>query len=591
MLRYKITPIDSHGHQFEVEITIDAPSPQQQLQLPAWLPGSYMIRDFAKHISDLSAWSTAQPQQQLPLQLIDKQTWQLETRGEAVTISYRVYAWDLSVRTAYLDQFWGFFNHSALCLAVIGQTDQPCQVDLVLPARLAHWKIATGMPRIAGDVWRAGSFSAPNYDALIDYPMLLGELSIASFNVSNIPHHLVLVGKHYADMERITADLTKICQQQMALFGEQAPFTEYWFLTMVLGKGFGGLEHRNSTALMCSRKDLATTKTTPVEADYRVFLSLCSHEYFHSWNVKSLKPRAFLPYQLQQEQYTEQLWFYEGMTSYFDDYVLHQAGLIDAQSYLQCVGEAIARVERGLGQQRQTVTESSFLAWTKFYQQNENAPNAIVSYYAKGGLIGMCIDIMLRQAGSATTLGDVMQTLWQTYGVTDIGTDDDTVIQYFIDQQRDDIAAMLRRALYSTEPLPLTELLASVGVALQPVLPSDDNSYNGKPVKEALPVQLGAKYKGFPLGLELTHVFLNEAAHEAGLAAGDRIIAIDYLAVQDSNVKEVLSRFQPEQMTRIHAFRRDELFSVDLRWHAPVASSRQLKVVDKELAGRWLRFD
>lgn len=588
MLSYKILPLDLTGHLFEVSLTIPQPkSVQQRLSMPAWIPGSYMIRDFARNVIGIYAESNGQT---VPIKMIDKQTWELgETHGEVI-VSYQVYAWDLSVRTAYLDQFMGFFNNSSLCLAVEGQTEAPCQLILSTTGDCLHWQVATGMPRISGEPFAAGVFEAESYEALIDYPMLLGELTVEEFIAGGIKHSLVLAGRHYADTSRITSDLARICEQQLKLFGQPAPFSSYTFLTMVVGKGFGGLEHRNSTALLCSRKDLAHAGKAKIDSDYRTFLSLCSHEYFHSWNVKTLKPKRFLPYQLNQESYTEQLWFYEGITSYFDDYILHQAGLIDAETYLTLLGDTIARVYRGAGVTQQTVTESSFSAWTKFYKQDENSPNAIVSYYGKGALIALCIDLKLRlQSKHQLTLAQVMKDLWQQYGQELKGTDDDTVIEHLHSYPGIEMREFLHSALYTTENLPIAELLLAFGVVLKKQVPADDNSHNGKVAATALPVALGAKFKASPQGLELLTVYQEEAAHAAGLSAGDRVIAIDHLQVVESNFKEVFERFQEHDEAVVHAFRRDELLTLKLIWQAPKASSRVLTVSQPDELHGWLK--
>lgn len=587
MVYYQIQIRDAKAHLFSVTIDIPVLEGHQtplRLTLPAWLPGSYMIRDFAKNINVLKAH---QGDHAIPIKAIDKQTWEIIPQSsERIIVSYEVYAFDLSVRSAYLDQYWGFFNPSNLCLAVLPYADQPCQLTLP-PYR--HWQVATGMPRIDGTAFNAGVFQANNYDEFIDYPVIMGELTIEQFAVRNIPHVFVLVGRHYADVKRICRDLTAICEQHIDLFDGQVPFHEYVFLTIVVGQGFGGLEHRNSTALMCSRHDLISANQTVVDKYYRTFLSLCSHEYFHSWNIKTLKPKAFIPYRLAREQYTEQLWFYEGVTSYFDDYLLHRAGLIDADTYLALLGDTIARVKRGIGLHKQTVTESSFHAWTKFYKQDENAPNSIVSYYAKGALIALCLDLILRlRSDHHITLARVMNDLWLNYGKNLEGTADDTVMTFIRAKYDIDISDFLQQALYTTNPLPLRELLAKFGVSITPVLSADDNQYGGRKAEHPAPVALGAKYKATPHGLELHHVFQGEAAHLAGLSAHDRIIAIDYLQANDVSIKDILQRSEPGDEVIVHAFRRDELLELKLTWQAAQPTSYTLTINAPEAVRDWL---
>lgn len=585
MLHYSVAIADHGAHLFQVTMTIPSQSTSGHiLRLPAWLPGSYMIRDFARHIIDFTVTSGQQP---LAYQCLDKQTWQLAANTAPLIIQYRVYAYDLSVRSAYLERDFAFFNPTSLCLSVDEHQHHPCQLEIACPV---GWRLATGLPRLTGANYEAGSFHADNYQHLIDHPVLMGNLTIYNFNVAGIPHALVLAGRHDADCPRICADLERICAEQIAMFGNQPPFNQYLFLTMVVGRGFGGLEHANSTALICSRKDLLHRNKATMDNDYRVFLSLCSHEYFHSWNVKTLKPKLFLPYQLEAEQYTPQLWFYEGFTSYYDDYMLHRAGLLSATAYLAIVGETIAKVHRGRGHLRQSLAESSFYAWTKYYKQDENSPNVIVSYYAKGGLLALCIDLKLRLASQhQLNLADVMAAYWQQFGQPLLGTGDDSFVN-FIRQQYGyhEIADFITTATNTTEPLPLTDLLSQFGINSNHYPGSDDNNFTGKAVASSLPVSLGAKYRATAIGLELTHVYEGEAAAQAHLSAGDRIIAIDFLQASDATVRELFERFKPGQAVTIHAFHRDELREHTLYWQEPAKQCVQLTVVEPEKLAGWL---
>lgn len=587
MIHYHVTPSDLHGHLFEVALTIETPNQQQRLWLPNWIPGSYLIRDFSKHIVGVYARRGKSP---VTIDQISKNEWQLDihTADQPVTVHYQVYAWDLSVRSAYLDQKQGFFNNTSLCLAVAGQEQQPVTLTIDAPAQRPEWKLATGMPRVSGEAYGFGDFKAENYDALVDYPVLMGDLTINEFIAHGIKHALVLSGRHYADTARITSDLARICEHQITLF-EEAPFTSYTFLTMVVGDGFGGLEHRNSTALLCSRKSLISAAQRGMTDDYQTFLSLCCHEYFHSWNIKTLKPQVFLPYQLDKESYTEQLWFYEGMTSYFDDYITHAAGIIDSERYLKVLGDTLARVERGIGQYQQSVTESSYLAWTKFYQQNENASNSIISYYAKGALIALCLDLTLRlQTDHQLTLAQVMRDLWQAYGKTNKGTADDTVREFLKRYPGVDVDDLLEQALYGKSSLPVAALLENFGVTCRRFVPEDDNSSNGKSVDKPASVNLGARYKSTPQGVELLTVYHDETAHRAGLSANDKLIAIDHLQVSENNLKQILSRFKPGDEVTAHAFRRDELLTLTLTFEQPKRTSYHLSVQHPEHLNGWL---
>lgn len=591
-IHYDISAVDCNGHYFDVTLRIAEPDLQgQHLRLPAWLPGSYMIRDFAKHIVSFKAWHN---DQHLAVMQLDKQTWQIQASDGPITIAYRVYAKDLSVRTAYLDDQFGFYNHSALCLEVMEQDERPCSVSITLPEHKSDWQLVTGMPRLQGSDPKAHVFSADNYQQLIDFPVLMGDLSIEDFIVHGTRHRLALAGRHYADMERICADLAKICAAQITLFDDDAPFDDYTFMVMVTGDGFGGLEHRNSTALVCGRNDLVHASHSGSNEGYRTFLSLCSHEYFHSWNVKRLRPREFIPFNLQSEQYTEQLWFYEGVTSYYDDLIVHRTGLSSRSQYLEVLGSTLTRALMGKGPQRQPLTLSSKLAWTTFYQQNENAVNAISSYYSKGAVTALGIDLILRKySRGQCSLDDVMRQLWVSYGRDERGTTMDCLLDTIIElcgaEGEDEIRAFLHRALMTTEPLDLTALLADFGINAQLTVAQSDNGPFGKAPMLRLAVALGAKFKESPLGgLEVVQVYEDGSAYHAGLSAGDRLIALDNLQVTSQNLAITMSRLQPGDSMQVHAFRRDELHARTLTWQAPEPYNWVLEEVDSEQAKRWL---
>ena len=593
-IHYDISAADCLGHYFDICLHIANPDPEGQIvRLPAWLPGSYMIRDFAKNVIEFAAYHG---QQTLAVMRIDKQTWQIQGNDGPIQIHYRVYAWDLSVRTAYLDDQFGFYNHSALCLEVVGQHDQACTVQINLPEHLHDWSLATGMPRLQGDAFASGLFSAANYAELIDYPVLMGSLTLEDFIVQGVRHRIALAGQHYADMERIAADLAKICALQLDLFADTPPFNDYTFLVIVTGDGFGGLEHRNSTALICARDDLVQLNGPSSSDGYRTFLSLCSHEYLHSWNIKRLRPREFIPFHLDQEQYTEQLWFYEGVTSYYDDLFVHRAGLSTRQQYLAILSSTFTRALLGKGPQRQSLTLSSQLAWTTFYQQNENAPNAIASYYSKGAITALGIDLILRKYSQASCgLDDVMRQLWVAYGRDERGTTMDSLIDTIIElvgkQGEDEMRRFLQRALFTTQPLHLEELLTEFGIAVELQALSSDNGPFGKPTSTSPTVALGARFKDAVhyQGLELVQVYEHGTAYHAGLSAGDVIIAVDNLAVTSQSLARTLSRYNVGQKSIIHAFRRDQLSARTLVWQAPELNNWVLTEIDASQADLWLQ--
>jgi len=572
-IRYFIRPLRPEAHLFEVRCTVTEPDPAGQVfSLPAWIPGSYMIREFSRHLLDLRAESNGKT---VKLDKLDKHTWKAAKvrQGQALTLHYQVYAWDLSVRAAHLDQTHGFFNGTSVFLAVAGQTDAPCLVEIAGPEgeTCRHWKVATALPRALGEKGAAkaygfGLYRAENYDELIDHPVEMGQFTQAAFEAGGVRHDMVFTGRHDCDTQRLAADLSKICQWQIELFGAPPPMDYYLFLTQVVGDGYGGLEHRASTALLASRKDLPWPGMKGMPDGYKTYLGLCSHEYFHTWNVKRIKPAAFTPYDLAVENHTRLLWAFEGFTSYYDDLALVRSGVITPDDYLGLLGKTISNVLRGPGRKHQSVAESSFDAWTKYYRQDENSPNTIVSYYAKGALIALALDLQLRsETAGRCSLDDVMRLLWQRYGQTGTGVEEDGIFTAVEALAGADLgprlARWLRKVVEGTDDLPLTRLLKPFGVDLA----------------------LDAASTTPTIGIKLTSgdtriatVYEHSPAQQAGLSAGDVLIAIDGLKLNGGGLDAMLERRQPGDHIQVHAFRRDELMCFDVELASPTADSVKL---------------
>uniref|UniRef100_Q0HU33 Peptidase M61 domain protein n=1 Tax=Shewanella sp. (strain MR-7) TaxID=60481 RepID=Q0HU33_SHESR len=586
MIHYHIIPVDPKAHLFAVTMTVQKPHPQQVFSLPAWLPGSYMVRDFAKNIIDLKA--TGDNGEPLKLTQLDKQTWSVEHQSTQLTLTYQVYAWDLSVRTAHLDMTHGFFNGSSVFLAAHGFEAGLHTVTMAAPTEpsLNEWRLATSMTRQSGDEFAFGEFCAQSYDELIDHPVEMGLFTHASFEACGVRHDIVLNGRHRAHMSRLCQDLKAICEYQIKLFGTPAPFERYLFMTTVLDNGFGGLEHRASTALMCSRKDLPLSMDAPINNDYRTYLSLCSHEYFHSWNVKRIKPECFLPYQLEAETYTPQLWAYEGITSYYDDFLTYRAGLVDEQSYLDMLSETFTRVYRSQGRFKQSIKDSSFNAWTKFYKQDENAQNAIISYYTKGALFALYLDLTLRsETQGKYNLDDLMTILWQEYALQNRGTTDEChqrIVERLLGRDCQDLFAYLD----NTDDIPLAPLLAEFGVELTLRASQGAQDVGGGSAK-GYEIAFGAKTQAAPIGLKVTTVAQGSPAHLAGLSAGDILIAADNLQVT-GQFEALLQQYPLGQRLSLHWFRRDELMTGELIIAEAPKDTVALSITDKDKLQAWL---
>lgn len=583
-VQYQITPTNPEAHLFRISCVINKPDPAgQRLSMPAWIPGSYMIRDFAKNVISLDAEANGQ---RLELEKLDKSTWQCAPCTEPITLTYEVYAWDLSVRTAHLDTSHAYFNGTSVFLRVHGKEDKRCSIDILPPEgdSYADWRVATAMSLLKAELYGFGLYQAENYDELVDQPVEMGTFTLATFEAGGIPHDIAITGQHRADMNRLCKDLEKICNTHISLFGELPTIKRYVFLIMAVGDGYGGLEHRASTSLLCSRNDLPLDGEDVVTDGYRTLLGLCSHEYFHTWNVKRIKPAAFIPYDLSEETHTAQLWAFEGITSYYDDLALVRSGIIDLASYLELLAQTITRVWRGQGRFKQSVAASSFDTWTKFYKQDESAPNTIVSYYTKGSLIALALDLTIQQAtNNQKSLDDLMRLLWQEYGKPGRGLAEQEIENLLSELVGQDMREFFANYLYGTQDLPLEKLLKTVGIKFHLRAASSVDDKGGKPADNSnnKPViNLGARVAADPAGALLTHVFDNGPAQCAGLAAGDIIVALDGIRTNKENLEKRVNRYQINDTVSVHAFRRDELCEFMLALTAAPLDTCYLEVND-----------
>ncbi|MDR2926041.1 MAG: peptidase M61 [Azoarcus sp.] len=557
-IRYAIRPSRPEAHLFEARCTVSRPDPDgQRFFLPTWIPGSYMIREFARHIVSIRAEAGGR---QIAIQKRDKQTWQAAAvpEGAALTVIYEVYAWDLSVRAAHLDQTHGFFNGTSVFLAAEGQTNTPCLVEIQPPALPCGqgWRVATTLPCAKGEAgaaraWGFGLYRADDYFDLIDHPVEMGEFSLGHFEAGGARHSVAISGRHDCDMERLCADLARICQRHIDLFGAPPPMRHYLFLMRAVDEGYGGLEHRASTALIVRRDHLPHRGMKEASDGYMACLGLCSHEYFHLWNVKRIRPAVFDPPDFSRENHTRLLWAFEGFTSYYDDLALVRSGAIGMGGYLGLLGKTISSVLQAPGRFRQSVGQSSFDAWTHYYRQDENSPNTIVSYYTKGALIALALDLRLRlDSAGARGLDDVMRALWRRYGLTGEGVPEEGVFDAVMDIGGSKLARWLRKVAEGTDDLPLAKWLKPFGVRCQIEAARAALSL-GIRLEKGKAARIATAYDG-------------GAAQKAGLSAGDTLIALDSLRVDADSLPKMLERRRSGEQVEIHAFRRDELMRFEL---------------------------
>ena len=530
-IAYSVQVLDRHAHLFQITLCIAEPAADQTVSLPVWIPGSYLIREFSKTLQNLQARQGKQP---TALVQQDKCSWQAAcTRDQPLVLTYEVYAFDNSVRTAWLDASRGFFNGTSMFLQVAGQESSPHEVTLVADKSLAGWQVATGLTPAKIDKNGFGRYLAANYDELVDCPVEMGTFWSDTFMAGGLEHRFVVAGAPPSfDGARLLADTQAICETEISFWhgakkgrkkSNQPPHKNYLFMLNVVDDGYGGLEHRNSTALICMRKDLPrlnqpalTPPSTNVpdakpaaNEGYTQLLGLISHEYFHTWNVKRLRPAEFARYDYGQENYTELLWFFEGFTSYYDDLLLYRAERIDDTAYLRLLNKTINQVHQTPGRAIQTVAQASFDAWVKYYRQDENTPNATVSYYTKGALVALCLDLTLRQEGH-TTLDDVMRALWQRCQGGPMAESDLLAVLETLAGRS--YATEIAQWVHSTADLPLQTLLAQQGIAVL-----------NEPAQLAQRLGIRVSEGG---SVQVKTVLRGGAAEHAGFASGDEWLGV-----------------------------------------------------------------
>ena len=518
-VHYQVEAADLHAHLFRVTLTIDQPQVQQQVSLPVWIPGSYLVREFSKHLQRLGA---RQQGRAVPVQQLDKAHWQVDcVPSSPLVLTYEVYAFDNSVRSAWLDATRGFFNGTSLCLKVHGQEGRVHALEVLSSRSTGHWQVATGMAPYKVNKRGFGTYLAADYDELVDCPVEMGAFWSAEFKAGGVPHRLVVAGAaESCDTARLLADTHKICEAEMRFWhgrhgavtraGKRPPFKSYLFMLNVVDEGYGGLEHRNSTALIASRRDLPRLGESRQSDGYVTLLGLISHEYFHTWNVKRLRPAEFTNYDYTRENYTQLLWFFEGFTSYYDDLLLRRAGLIDDTTYLKLLNKTINQVLQTPGREVQSAAQASFDAWVKYYRQDENTANTTVSYYTKGSLIALCFDLTLRAEGQSS-LDEAMRALWMRCKAGPMTEADFAAVLRELGGRA--YSRELAAWVHGSRELPLQELLEKHGIAVLEE-PSQLAQRLGIRVTETN-------------GVLVKQVLRGGAAQAAGIAANDEWVGLE----------------------------------------------------------------
>ena len=587
-IHYRVEVADLHAHLYRVTLTIAEPAAQQRVALPVWIPGSYLVREFSKNLQKLQAHQGAKA---IVLRQIDKCSWQVEcTPTKPLVLSYEVYALDNSVRTAWLDASRGFFNGSSLCLRVEGQEARPHGLEIIATKPLAHWAVATGLSAKKIDRKGFGSYLAVDYDELVDCPVEMGTFWSGAFLACGVPHRFVVAGAPPSfDGDRLLADSQKICEAEIRFWHGSAgtgarakarpPHKNYLFMLNAVHEGYGGLEHRNSTALICNRQDLPRIGEKKPPEGYTTLQGLISHEYFHTWNVKRLRPAEFARYDYTQENYTRLLWFFEGFTSYYDDLLLRRADLIDDAGYLRLLNKTINQVHQTPGRELQSVAQASFDAWVKYYRADENTPNATVSYYTKGALVALCFDLTLRLEGK-TTLDAVMRALWLRCKAGPMTEADFGAVLQELGGRS--FSKEIASWVHGTRDLPLEDLLQRHGVAVL-----------AEPAQ--LAQQLGLRVTETN-GIQIKTVLRGGAAERAGGAAGDEWLGVETGGHRGSKIvtgwrlgklDELLLYAGPHKKVTVIIVRDKRLLRLELALPRAVTTWR-LALRDAALAKPWL---
>ena len=581
-IRVEISVADLHAHLLSVRMTIAKPKPKQVLSLPVWIPGSYMVREFAQHVQSVRA---QQGRHAVAVEALNKHQWHVANGGDApLTVAYEVYAYDPSVRMAYLDDERAFFNGTGLVMQALG-IDTPIELSLPAPEHPAtqDWQLVTGLAAKRTDARGFGRYQATDYDELADCPVTMGRMWKAEFTVRGVPHVWALTGAPAnLDGARLLRDTQAIVEAEFNMWHGNGtpPWPRYVFMMHAADNAYGGLEHRNSTALVCARQDLPRQTRSGIQPGrslkatdgYTQLLGLISHEYFHTWNVKRLRPAEFATYDYSRENHTELLWFFEGFTSYFDDLLLCRAGLIDEATYLQLLAKTWNQVRQTPGEALQSVAQSSFDAWTKYYRITENTPNTTVSYYTKGALVGLCLDAALREQGQ--NLEALMRALWAR---TDGGPMTMRDIQAALKTLGcPDVFKRLDDWVHRSDALPVEAALQSLGVACEHV-------------DTPLAQQLGLRVREDATGLQVTHVLRGGAGEAAGLCPGDEWLSVQ-VGAQHARVKTLkdVNAYLPRNGKFTALVARDaRVRSLKGQWPAAVQAMK-LSVRDAERVARWL---
>lgn len=576
-VNYKLnfTEKEVRRHQVEVVLTIDAvghsTSDFVHFKVPVWTPGSYKVREFSQHFE---VKSTEVNGAEVDVERENKNTWLIPAKAkDQVKLTYMVYAFEQSVRQSYIDEFYAFLHG----VSAFGYIEENSKDEIVLEVNaLSKWKdVFIAAPAIEG---RKHTYKLSNYDLLADSPIALGNFDVTFYESGSVPHSVVMIGKGNYDLLKIRDDFKKISDEEVKIFGSH-PSEQYIHFIYNVNKGGGGLEHLNCQTSMYGRFDYKD------ETKYKKFLGLISHEYFHLWNVKRIAPKELGPFDYDKENYTDLLWVAEGFTSYYDDQVLLRAGLIDQKEYLELVAAQITRFENTPGKRVMTLEESSRLAWIKAYLPHENSNNTTISYYNKGMLAAMAMDLRIRsRTKGEKSLDDLLKLLFERFDYKHLqdktkGYDIQTLVSLCEDVLKVEMKDLLDKLVYTTDSLDYGKWFSFMDVKLE-----DQNDHSKR--------YLGVTGSFAEGRYTISKVITASPAEVYGLSVNDEIIAVNDWRV-DSDINDVIQNYDIGEKVDLVVSRDGKLntITIELIADPEVKYALEVKNEKNEWMKQWLSQD
>ncbi len=514
-IHYKVEMPLPNSHYYNVKMSITGLKQKETIvKMPVWAPGSYLSREFAKNVNQV--YATSKKGKLLQIEKVSKNAWKIDTKGEnSIFIDYQVYAFELSVRTSFLDDSHGYINGTSVFMYMDGEKESPGKLTIVPHESFS--KISTAL-----NSTEKNTFEFKNYDQLVDCPIEIGNQHEFHFTASGVDHTVAMYGEGNYDEEVLKRDMAKIVEAETMIMGEN-PNKEYLFIIHNITVPSGGLEHKNSTTLQVNR-------WTYDGDDYLGFLSLVAHEYFHLWNVKRMRPKALGPFNYDTENYTDLLWVMEGFTSYYDELVLRRAGFYTEDDYLGKLFSTINYVENRPGNNVQPVAHASFDAWIKAYRPNENSVNTTISYYSKGQILAAMLDMhIIGKFKGKKSLDDFLQAIYaQYYKANDVGYTEaqfQEALEAFLGEDMD---WFFSKYVYSSQNIDYATHFNNVGL--------DVSDQTKEPRSE-----LGIQTKNSGGKLVITTVYSGSAAEKQGLSVNDEIIAVNGYRVDKGDFEQMMA--------------------------------------------------